>query len=123
MNSYRFRKCLSLLLAAWAICLCAGCGTGGEVVASAPKRDSAEIVREMVVCYGNDGDDARAKVDALLIELDGAGYALSGEDCRTKTEGVFVAGDNRKKEVRQLVTAAADGAVAATAAVNYINKK
>ena len=58
-----------------------------------------------------------------VIELDGAGYALSGEDCRTKTEGVFVAGDNRKKEVRQLVTAAADGAVAATAAVNYINKK
>ena len=72
MNSYRFRKCLSLLLAAWAICLCAGCGTGGEVVAPAPKRDSAEIVREMVVCYGNDGDDARAKVDALLTALDGA---------------------------------------------------
>ena len=60
---------------------------------------------------------------ASVIELDGSGYAVAGEDCRTKTDGIFVAGDNRTKEVRQLVTAAADGAVAATAAVNYINTK
>ncbi len=56
-----------------------------------------------------------------MIELDEAGYAASAENCRTKTEGVFVAGDNRAKEVRQLVTATADGAVAATEAVKYIN--
>ena len=56
-----------------------------------------------------------------VIELDEAGYAASAENCRTKTEGVFVAGDNRAKEVRQLVTATADGAVAATEAVKYIN--
>ena len=58
---------------------------------------------------------------ASLVELDEAGYAVSGENCRTKTPGVFVAGDNRRKEVRQLVTAAADGAVAATEAVKYLN--
>ena len=57
-----------------------------------------------------------------LIELDGAGYADSAENCRTKTPGVFVAGDNRQKEVRQLVTAASDGAVAATEAVKYLNE-
>lgn len=57
---------------------------------------------------------------ANLIELDGAGYAIAGEDCATATPGVFVAGDNRTKAVRQLVTAASDGAVAATAAVKYI---
>ena len=56
-----------------------------------------------------------------LIDVDPAGYAVAGEDCRTKVPGVFVAGDNRTKEVRQLVTAAADGAVAATAAVMYLN--
>ena len=50
-----------------------------------------------------------------LIELDSAGYAVAGEDCRTKTAGIFVAGDNRTKSVRQLVTATADGATAATA--------
>ncbi|MBP5208896.1 MAG: FAD-dependent oxidoreductase [Clostridia bacterium] len=58
---------------------------------------------------------------APLIELDGAGYAASGEDCKTKTPGIFVAGDNRAKEVRQLVTAASDGAAAATEAVKYLN--
>ena len=50
-----------------------------------------------------------------LIELDSAGYAVAGEDCRTRTAGIFVAGDNRTKSVRQLVTATADGATAATA--------
>ncbi len=58
---------------------------------------------------------------ASVIELDGAGYAVAAENCRTKTPGVFVAGDNRVKDVRQLVTATADGAVAATEAVKYIN--
>ena len=56
-----------------------------------------------------------------LIDLDQSGYALAGENCHTRTPGVFVAGDNRVKEVRQLVTAAADGAVAATEAVKYLN--
>jgi thioredoxin-disulfide reductase len=56
-----------------------------------------------------------------LVELDASGYAVAGENCRTRIPGVFVAGDNRTKEVRQLVTAAADGAVAATEAVRYLN--
>ena len=56
-----------------------------------------------------------------LIEVDEAGYAVAGENCRTKAPGIFVAGDNRTKELRQLVTAAADGAMAATEAVKYLN--
>ena len=58
---------------------------------------------------------------ASLIELDGAGYAVAGEDCHTAAPGVFVAGDNRTKALRQLVTATADGAMAATEAVKYVN--
>lgn len=58
---------------------------------------------------------------ANLIELDGAGYAVAGENCHTAAEGIFVAGDNRTKDVRQLVTATADGAVAAIEAVKYLN--
>lgn len=56
-----------------------------------------------------------------FLTLDGAGYADSGEDCLTETPGLFVAGDCRKKSVRQLTTAAADGAVAALAAVQYLS--
>ena len=57
---------------------------------------------------------------APLLTLDEAGYAASDETCATKTPGIYVAGDARSKQVRQLVTAAADGAVAATEAVKYI---
>lgn len=56
-----------------------------------------------------------------VAELDAAGYIAAGEDCKTKTPGVFVAGDCRTKSVRQLTTAASDGAVAALAACAYIS--
>ncbi len=55
-----------------------------------------------------------------LIDLDDKGYITAGENCKTKDEGIFTAGDCRTKSVRQLTTAAADGAVAATAAAAYI---
>lgn len=59
---------------------------------------------------------------AGLVDLDEAGYVAAGEDCHTRTPGVFVAGDNRAKMLRQLVTATSDGAMAATEAVKYINE-
>lgn len=55
-----------------------------------------------------------------LLALDSYGYADSDESCTTKTAGVFVAGDCRKKAIRQVATAAADGAVAALAACKYL---
>lgn len=60
---------------------------------------------------------------APLIKLDDSGYIIAGEDCHTNVPGIFVAGDNRVKAVRQLVTAASDGAVAATEAVKYTNSR
>ncbi len=50
------------------------------------------------------------------VSLDERGYIEAGEDCRTGAEGIYTAGDCRTKDVRQLTTAAADGAVAALAA-------
>ena len=78
-----------------------------------------------------DGHDEELPTDALfvaiglipengvflqLVDLDDAGYVIADETCETSTPGVFAAGDCRTKDVRQLVTAAADGAVAAVAA-------
>ena len=60
---------------------------------------------------------------AKIIEIDKAGYIKAREDCKTNVEGIFVAGDNRVKSLRQLVTAASDGAVAATGAIKYINQQ
>ncbi|MBR4972703.1 MAG: FAD-dependent oxidoreductase [Oscillospiraceae bacterium] len=58
---------------------------------------------------------------AALAGLNDWGYFDSGEDCRTQTEGLFVAGDCRSKQIRQVVTAAADGAIAAMAACRYLD--
>lgn len=52
---------------------------------------------------------------AGVLELEN-GYIRAGEDCRTSARGIFAAGDTRTKEIRQILTAAADGAVAATLA-------
>ena len=57
---------------------------------------------------------------AETVRLDGDGFILAAEDCVTSHPGIFAAGDCRTKEVRQLTTAAADGAVAALAACKYI---
>lgn len=74
-------------------------------------------VQGVFVAVGQVPDNQMA---AGLVELDDMGYIISGEDCKTSCPGIFAAGDCRTKEVRQLVTAAADGAVAALAACEFM---
>ena len=82
--------------------------------------ESKELTVEgLFVAIGHQ-PDLSAFVDWL--KLDPAGYAASGEDCLSPTPGLFVAGDCRAKRVRQLTTAAADGAVAALAACDYLDR-
>jgi len=59
---------------------------------------------------------------ADLVGLNAWGYFDCAEDCRTKTPGLFVAGDCRSKRIRQVTTAASDGAVAGTAACMYLDE-
>ena len=77
-------------------------------------------VSGLFVAIGHEPDNAAF---AEYLQLDEKGYAASGEDCLTKTEGVFVAGDCRRKGIHQLTTAVADGAVAALAACSYLDRK
>ncbi len=60
------------------------------------------------------------KVFENLVDLDKDGYIIADEHCKTKTEGLFVAGDCRTKAVRQVATAVSDGAIAATNASIYL---
>lgn len=55
-----------------------------------------------------------------VVTLDPDGYIITDEDMQTSVPGVFAAGDCRRKSLRQMVTAAADGAIAATSAEHYI---
>lgn len=90
--------------------------SGIEVEAEGRRYELA--VEGLFVAVGHAPDNSAF---AGLIELDAAGYAASGEDCLTRTAGVFVAGDCRAKRVHQLTTAAADGSVAALAACSWLD--
>ena len=58
-----------------------------------------------------------------IADMDAAGYVIAGEDCATNVPGVYVAGDIRKKPIRQIITAVADGANAAVSAGSFCRKK
>lgn len=90
-----------------------------------------QMLQAVILRDKNSGEEFRLEISGLfvaigqvpaneafadLVDLDEGGYILAGEDCRTSVEGIFAAGDCRRKTVRQLTTAAADGAIAALAA-------
>lgn len=60
------------------------------------------------------GKEPDTKKFADLVNLDKNGYIITDENCKTSSAGIFAVGDCRNKNVRQLVTAAADGAIAAS---------
>lgn len=66
------------------------------------------------------GQMPQNQIFAGLTELDDKGYIITDADCRTKTPGLFAAGDCRSKTVRQLSTAAADGTIAALTAAGEV---
>jgi len=57
------------------------------------------------------------------VEMDRAGYILTDDDMRTNVKGVYAAGDLRPKSLRQVITAVADGAIAATDAGKYVSEE
>lgn len=63
-----------------------------------------------------------SELAATLADCDPAGYVLAGEDCASSCKGLYVAGDIRKKPLRQVVTAVADGANAAVAAAEFVRQ-
>lgn len=86
------------------------------------KNKDGEILRhELPAVFVAIGQIPDNKPFENLVDLDKDGYIVADETCRTRTEGLFVAGDCRTKAVRQVVTAVADGGVAATNACLYLD--
>lgn len=96
--------------------------------------DSVECLR---IRNGKTGETASLKAAGLFVavgirpntelvkdclKLDPGGYVMAGEDCATEIPGLFAAGDVRRKPIRQIITAVADGANAAVAAGAYCRK-
>jgi thioredoxin reductase (NADPH) len=69
------------------------------------------------------GRQPQTELVAGKVALDKAGYIVAGEDTQTSVPGVFAAGDIRTKALRQIVTAASDGACAANAAERYLSEQ
>ena len=69
------------------------------------------------------GRDPATNLFRGQLELDESGYIVAGESTETNIPGVFAAGDVRTKAVRQIVTAAADGAVAAHYVEEYLKNR
>ncbi|MBO8138543.1 MAG: thioredoxin-disulfide reductase [Desulfotomaculum sp.] len=67
------------------------------------------------------GTEANSSLLAGMVKFDENGYVIAGEDTSTEVPGLFVAGDLRKKPLRQVITAAADGAVAVAQVEKYLS--
>lgn len=85
-------------------------------------RDTAGVesrlkVKGLFIAVGIQPDTALIRE---LVDCDENGYILAGEDCRTTTSGIFVAGDARSKPLRQIITAVADGANAVASVGNFL---
>ena len=78
------------------------------------------IPEDAVAIFVAIGREPATKIFEGLVDLDEKGYVVAGEDCQTSTPGIFVAGDSRTKNIRQLITASSDGAIAASMAVRYL---
>lgn len=92
----------------------------GAIIANTETGEEKEITFDgAFVAIGLAPDN---KAFENIAELDKYGYVASDEACLTKTAGIFTAGDCRTKRIRQITTATADGAVAALAACDYIDK-
>jgi len=99
------------------------------------KLNGEERLQSIDVTDKNTGETKTLNVDALfvaigqipmnqifseIVELDEYGFIKADEECRTSVKGIYAAGDCRVKSVRQLTTAASDGAIAALNACNNL---
>ena len=81
---------------------------------------------QKILCDGifvSIGREPSTALFANQLQLDESGYIVAGEDTKTSLPGVFAAGDVRTKELRQVITAASDGAIAAHMAGEYLAEK
>ena len=101
------------------------CGLDGENTLSAIKIKNTETNEEKTIfvdgIFVAIGQVPENEPFRSVASLDDYGYIVSGEECESGTEGIFVAGDCRTKLVRQIATAVSDGAVAAVNACRYID--
>ena len=94
-------------------------GDGLQLHLRQVKTDQSSVI-QAAGCFVAVGTQPQTGLFAGQVDMDPEGYIAAGEDTHTSLPGVFAAGDLRRKPLRQVITAAADGAVAASQALQYI---
>ncbi len=89
-----------------------------RIINTETKEEKTLFVDGIFVAIGQEPENEPFRA---VSSLDDYGYIISGEECESGTEGIFVAGDCRTKRVRQIATAVADGAVAAVNACKFVD--
>lgn len=92
--------------------------SGVRILNKEDKKTKDISLEGVFIAVGNIPD---TKLYASMVECDKGGFIIADETCATNVSGIFVAGDVRTKELRQIITAAADGANAITAVEKYLN--
>lgn len=96
---------------------------GEEKLQAIVVKDNEENTKEVKVdgLFIAVGQAPKNEIFANIIELDSKGYIISNDGVHTNVEGIYVAGDTRVKELRQLTTAVSDGSIAATTAIKEMS--
>lgn len=94
-----------------------------EQIQIANKKTGEKTVLSVDGVFVAVGIRPQSEAFADLVKTDENGYFVAGEDCRTNIEGIYAVGDIRTKKLRQVITAAADGANAVTSAREYLFKR
>jgi len=84
------------------------------------KRGGSEETIDVSALFVAVGSMPETELVRDFITLDESGYIVTDEEMRTSLQGVFAAGDIRKKPLRQIITAVSDGAIAAESAIKYL---
>ena len=84
------------------------------------KKDDSVFSLDTDAVFVAIGLEPQSSAFSGIVSTDKAGYIIASEDCKTATPGIFAAGDIRTKALRQIITAASDGAIAAKQASEYI---
>lgn len=84
-------------------------------------QDGNEIVKDVSGVFVAIGTEPDNGIFSKYVTLNKTGYIVADESCETSAKGIYAAGDCRTKQLRQIVTATGDGAVAAFMAANYLN--
>lgn len=100
------------------------CGENNKVsfIKILNKLDNKEKILNVSALFVAIGLEPDNKIFSEFVDVDENGYIVSDETCKTKTPGVFVAGDTRTKQIRQIITASSDGAIAAVRVSEFLNK-